>query len=317
MTARFSFPSLVLSVLVLQGCGRAPEFVDPDVWPDSSCHSDHVPVLGSTLARWESHRLQMPDGVVLAVGLLLPAEAGCWPGILYMPEGFAPGLPEWDDPASAVVAGAGVVLAVFDPRGRGESSGEADYVGTGQQDDAAAVLAWLAGREDVDSARTYVRSRSLGVVLATGAVHRHPTLAPAGLVDIEGPGVLPDDLEHASEQARERWALISEGQGEEFWDERNPSQLLETFSGRYRRIQAIEDHQLGPYMGGAQAMLETASRGVSTTVDLNGLTPDDAVETHSTQDVVWPYPMVQEFALEGRVKHDDVRALDLILDFIQ
>ena len=70
-------------------------------------------------------------------------------------------------------------------------------------------------------------------------------------------------------------------------------------------------------MGGAQALLEAAAQGEARQVDLNGSLPQDATESHSTQEVIWPYPMVQELALEGRVKHDDQRALDLILDLMQ
>ncbi len=297
-------------LLALLAC-TDPTPLDSDTWPTSSCTSAHTPARGYTLVAAERHTLLAADGVELAAGILRPVGEGCWPGVVYVPPGFEAGLPEWDEPASAVIAGAGVVVAFYDPRGRGESEGEEDYGGALQQDDLAGVIAWLAARPDVDASRVMVRSRSMGIAHATGALARNPAIDPAGLVDIEGPSLLPDDLDYASEFARDH--LMSVAEGDEWWAERSPAPHLESFRGHYRRIQAIEDHQLGSFMGAARTMLEVASRYEASAVDLNGLTPADS-EIASTESSIWPYEMVQDLALEGRVKHDDDRALDLILD---
>jgi len=281
-------------------------------WPTEGCTSDHRPHRGYGLVAAESHRLVADDGVELEAGILRPVGGGCWPGVVYVPPGFEPGLVEWDEASSAVIAGAGVVIAVYDPRGRGASGGEEDYGGARQQDDLAAITSWLASRDDVDPERVLIRSRSFGVVHAAGALERHPELAPFGLVDIEGPGLLPEDLDYAAQFSRDHLYEIADG--DEWWEERSPAQHLESFSGHYRRVQAKSDHQLGQYMGAARVMLEVASRESPEPVDLNGLTPDDSALYESSAEAIWPYDMVSELALEGRVKHDDDRALELILD---
>ena len=230
-----------------------------------------------------------------------------------MPPGAEEGLPEWDEAVTGALAGAGIVVAVFDPRGRGESGGEEDYGGPAQQEDLAGVLSWLASRPDVDARRVVLRSRSMGVIMSAGALASYPSLRPAGYVDIEGPSTLPDDLDHSA--GRIEPTLFEEAGGDpEWWAARSPVEFLGAWPGHYRRLQARTDHAMDDYMGAAQALLEVASRGAATRVELNGLTPDDAVETESTQTAIWPYPMVQELALEGRVKHDDQRAMDLLLD---
>ena len=281
-------------------------------WPSDGCASEHRPQRGHTLVAAESHTLVADDGVELAAGILRPVGGGCWPGVVYVPPGFEPGRQEWDDAASAVIAGAGVVIAVYDPRGRGDSGGEEDYGGARQQDDLAAVASWLASRDDVDPTRVLIRSRSFGVVHAAGALERHPEVAAFGLVDIEGPGLLPEDLDYASEFARD--SLYEVADGDSWWEERSPAQHLESFSGHYRRVQALQDHQLGAYMGAARVMLEVASRESPEPVDLNGLTPADSALYESSAEAIWPYDMVAELALEGRVKYDDERALDLLID---
>lgn len=304
-------PTLLLG---LAGC-LTTTALEPDGWPEGGCSSEHRPQRGAALATFERHRLVAEDGIELAAGVLRPVGEGCWPGVVYVPPGFEPGLPEWDDPASAVIVGAGAVIAFYDPRGRGDSGGEEDYGGPRHQDDLAGVIHWLASREDVDPTRVLVRTRSYGVVHAVGALSRHPALQPYGLLDIEGPGVLPDDLEKASEFARD--TLYEAAEGDQWWAERSPAPMLETFGGHYRRVQAAEDHQLGSYMGAARVMLEVASRYAPEPVDLNGLTPADSQLYESTEETIWPYDMVQELALDGRVKHDDERALDLLLDMLQ
>ncbi len=267
-------------------------------WPEDGCASVHVPAFGSAgPVVPEEFRIQH-DGDELRVRVLRPAGSSCWPALVLVPPGFAEGLPQLDEPTANSLAAAGLVVVAFDPSGRGMSSGEEDYGGPVQQDDLAAVLAWTASLEVVDPARVAVVSRSLGIAMAAGALARHD-VAPFGLVDIEGPAVLPDNLDYAPEQTRETLESVSEGS--EWWAERSPHLNLGAHDGLYRRIQALEDHALGSFLGHAQALLNTAVDSAAGT-DLNGLERD-----------YWTYDDVEADALDGRVKHDDRRALDLVL----
>jgi pimeloyl-ACP methyl ester carboxylesterase len=291
-------------LLLLLACAPVP--VDPDAWPVVGCQSHHRPEWGQALVFGEEHRIEH-DEIALAVQVLRPASQasdGCWPALVLVPPGFDEGLPEADSLDSQALAQSGVVVVTFDPRGRGQSQGEEQHGGPDQQDDLAAVLAWTASRPDVDPRRVHLRSRSLGIVLAGGALFRHPELAPASLMDIEGPARLPEELEYAPEQTRDTFYQISSGT--EWWELRSPDRFLPSFRGHYRRVQALEDHALGGYLGHAQTLLNLAEVGMADEVDLNGFSEE-----------VWTYDQVEQRALEGRVKHDDLRAMELLIELLR
>ena len=288
----------------------APVELEAPSWPQEGCSSTHLPQWGHSLTRGEALELLTDDGESLAAALVEPVVDGCWPAVLLVPPGFEGGLKEADELTTQQLAGAGVVVLAFDPRGRGASTGEEDHVGARQQDDLAAVLAWLAAHERVDPTRVFVRSRSLGIAQASGALARHEVLAPAGLLDLEGPGILPDDLEYANDHANETWDEVA---GDEaWWLERSPREHLGAFRGHYLRVQAREDHALGGFKGHAKALLNTAESGAASSVLLNGL-PLSSV----SDEAQWHDDDVETLSLEGRVKHDDPRAMTLLLEMLR
>lgn len=284
--------------LLLLACA-APIQVEAGSWPTVGCVSAEAPLWGEQDLEPEEHVI-VHDGRQIVVRALAPAAHGCHPAVLLVPPGFDEGLPELDELSSVNLARAGLVVVAFDPSGRGESPGEEDHGGPRHQDDVAAVLSWVAQRSDVDTDRVVVRSRSLGIAMASGALARHPELEPLALYDIEGPASLPENLEYAPEKTRETFEAASEG--DDWWAERSPDNHLAHFTGHYRRVQALEDHALGSYLGHAQELLNVAS-AAGAKVDYNGVPGE-----------IWSYEDVEDGALEGRVKHDDRRAMDLLLD---
>jgi len=290
----------------------APVALPEPTWPDSGCRSTHAPALDAVRVSSGERTLSAPDGTVLAAALAAPLAQGCWPGLLLVPPGFDPGLQDTDQDTMAELAAAGVVVLAFDPRGRGASAGGEDHGGPTQQDDVASLLAWLAALDEVDPDRVYLRTRSLGIALAAGAVDRHPVLAPAGLLDIEGPGTLPDDLVHASAHTQERWDEVAGD--EDWWLDRSPSEHLGAFRGAYRRVQAREDHALGAYRGHALTLLNVAE-GASSRADLNGvaLAEHRAVE----EPPEWSPDDVEALSLGGTVQRDDARALELLVEMMR
>jgi len=286
-------------VLWLLACSPEPTEVVID-WPSDGCESSHRPVFGSAGPVVPEEVELSHDGDVIVVRALKPAGSSCWPALILVPPGFEEGLSQMDDQAAYSLSAAGLVVVSFDPSGRGLSGGIEDYQGATQQDDLAAVMAWTADHEMVDPTRVLLRSRSLGVALSAGALNRHEELAPFGVVDIEGPAVLPDDLDYAAERTRD--SFIAQSDGPEWWHERSPHVNLGAFDGRYRRIQALEDHALGEFLGHAQSLLNVAVEA-GAEADLNGVK-----RSH------WTYDDVEDDALDGRVKHDDRRALDLVLE---
>lgn len=270
----------------------------PEQFAAAGCQSDHAPVVGHTLSRAE--RVDLFHEEQLAVAALVPIQDGCWPALVLVPPGLEAGLPELDQAVAGELASAGVVVVAYDPRGRGQSSGQEDFGGAAHADDLRAVLRWTSHRDDVDPTRVVVRSRSYGITAAAQAVTDVPVRA---LVDLEGPGRLPEDLEHAPDQSRD--TLTQAAQGQPWWDERSPHRWLGSYTGHYRRIQAVSDHATDLWLGHAHTLLNAASFGLEERVDLNG------VERAS-----WTYEQVERDALEGRVKQDDPRAVELLLEVL-
>lgn len=270
----------------------------PD-WPSSGCESTHRAGLGSDLVRGD---LGMLEGG-LAVATLSPLTQGCWPAIVLVPPGVEDGLPILDTELGAALAGAGIVVVAYDPSGRGQSAGEEDYGGQTHQGDLADVLRWTAAQEQVDPARITVLSRSLGIAASAGALGADPSLAVQNLVDLEGPALLPDDLQYVAEQAQD--TLKEAAEGEDWWVQRSASLSLGGFGGHYLRIQALSDHATGTWLGHAVALLQAAELGAAAEVTLNGAPAAS-----------WDYEGVQALALEGRVKVDDPRAVALVLEAV-
>lgn len=276
----------------------APTHTVPE-WPSSGCQSTHSAQLGSDLVRGERGVLE--GGV--AVATLSPLTSGCWPAVVMVPPGVEDGLSILDTELGAALASAGIVVVAYDPSGRGDSTGQEDYGGPIHQANLADVLRWTAAHPQVDPGRVTVLSRSLGIAAAAGALGGDPTLRAQNLVDLEGPSLLPDDLQYVAEQAQD--TLEDAAEGDDWWDARSASLSLGGFGGNYLRIQALSDHATGTWLGHAVALLQAAQAGESATVRLNGASAES-----------WDYEGVQAMALEGRVKVDDPRAVALVLEAV-
>ena len=281
----------------------APTSLTPsEAWPESGCVAA-PPSLDDTDGRLrrEALRITLADGVTLAAELVRPRGDGCWPGLMLIPPGFEPGLPIQSSDAVDLLAQSGLVVLTYDPRGRGLSEGVEDHNGPVHQDDLAALLRTLASQPEVDPDQVVARSRSFGVATLAGALARHPDLTPMAVMDIEGPALLPDDLAHAP--ARNQETLTALATDPQWWEDRSAALHIGAYTGHYRRVQAQNDHVMGEWLGHAAAMLDAAAAGEAARVDENGL------ESES-----WAEDEVQALSLEGRVKADDPRAIELLID---
>lgn len=282
---------------LLTACLR-PSPIGTDDWPASGCAAPAT--LSDTLRVGEQDALlALADGPTLAAGLLIPKEEGCYPAVLLVPPGFEPGLAELQEEAHQALAARGVVVMAFDPRGRGESEGEDDHGGPVHQDDLAAIATWLASRPEVDPARVVIRSRSFGVAMLAGALERHPSIAPVAVMDIEGPALLPDDLEHVPEFTRDNVSgMATDGQ---WWEDRSASLHIGSYTGHYERVQGRLDHATGPWRGHAVEMLQAAQAGAPRRVDLNGQPAE-----------IWDEDVVSELVLPGEIEHGDDAVIALL-----
>ncbi|MED5371284.1 MAG: hypothetical protein VX899_09735 [Myxococcota bacterium] len=281
-------------MLLLAVLACAAELEPVSGWPEAGCVSQHAPVTGHSLVSSQTGTLEG-----LQVGLLVPMEPGCYPAVVMVPPGIEAGVGALDESPAMHLAASGVVVAAYDPSGRGLSAGVEDYGGPAHREDLAQVLRVVAAREDVDPSRVWVLSRSYGVGVSAATL-AGLTPQAAGLIDLEGPARLPEDLEHVDDQARQ--TLESAATGPDWYTERSAAEHIGRVPGHYLRIQALADHATGEWLGHALTLLNAAWQGEAASVRLNGQGGGP-----------WEYEQVQAQALEGRVKLDDERVHALLL----
>lgn len=161
----------------------------------------------------------------------------------------------------------GIVAVDFAPQGRGASEGQDDHHGPIHQDDLKAVVDFVSSLSFVQQDNMGILSHSYGVVLATGALSRHPEMPVAFLLDVEGPACPGRDLVRGLEN-NEPWAeqavrlfggkddlspeeyaefelhggAISD---EAYWSERDAARFAEDLPCPYLRVQFDRDHVQG------------------------------------------------------------------------
>lgn len=232
----------------------------------------------------ERHWVTNPtSGASLYVEVVYPAThtEGRLPALVLVPGGrsdssgfLRPG-PGGSD--AKRLADYGFAVIVFDPDGRGASSGSEDENGSVQQDGLAAVIEQAASLPSVDAGRLGLVSYSYGVTMAAGALARHPKLPVLFFIDWEGPanrddtgGCNTDDLGHLKGHPCD---------DESFWSEREASTFMTSIAVPYQRLQSRVDH-VQPDVDHAillisQATSETfGGHGCSPWTRLNDLPPN-------------------------------------------
>ena len=209
-------------------------------------------------------KLQSPAGYALPCRLHLPPDEGPWPGVLLIAGGLD-GAKKAESAEIVVsaqrLARAGFAAMVFSPSGRDDAPGVEDKNGPLHQEEGAEALRLLLSLPEVRAVS--VLSISYGLVLAMGALTRHPELAERvqGLMDWEGPG-------------SRRWFLpvgFAPGPGDEvFWRDREAAVMAPRLRCPYHRVQSRWDHVHGPQTGLALEMLRAASGGDCPQIRLNG-----------------------------------------------
>jgi dipeptidyl aminopeptidase/acylaminoacyl peptidase len=181
---------------------------------------------------------------------------------------------------------AGYAVIVFDPDGRGKSTGAEDYNGFLQQDGLAAVIEFAATLPGVDPSRIGLVTYSYGITMGAGALARHPDLPVKFLIDWEGPANRNDtggcdagSLGHLQD--------VASCTDEAFWAQREASTFISQIRVPYQRIQSQEDH-VQPDNAHAILMVNNAVNSGVPWVRLNDLPPNQ------TYDPASPPPMLSE-----------------------
>lgn len=203
--------------------------------------------IAATAVPSERHWVTNPaSGASLGVEVAYPVTTreGRLPALVLVPggrgdsSGFLKERPGGSDAERLTSQGFAVI--VFDPDGRGASSGSEDDNGSVQQDGLAAVIRFAASLPHVDASRLGLVSYSYGVTMAAGALARHPELPVLFFIDWEGPanrddtgGCNADNLGHLKGHPCD---------DESFWSEREASTFMASINVPYQRLQSRIDH---------------------------------------------------------------------------
>lgn len=212
----------------------------------------------------ERVELRSAAGYPLAVTFTRPRAPGPWPAVLLCPgsEHGADSFEGWGGPLNTrELAARGLVVASFDPAGRGRSWGPEDYGGDEHQDNVRVVFAALRARPEVRPERVGVVAISLGLAMACGALARWPAELPAAfLLDWEGPH---DRRFITAEGARMAPALGHRLDDDFYWHPREAVRHVGALRCPYVRVQADPDHaQPGPNRHALDMLQAAAAAGL-------------------------------------------------------
>ncbi|MBN1430872.1 MAG: hypothetical protein JXB07_21055 [Anaerolineae bacterium] len=296
MRKLIDYPAVALmSVLILTACNmpvlQQPSTlaVPPGVcgdsvceWPEDaeSCPED-CPVAEAAAGTFGEGNVYLVDnpanGACLYVKVVHPQiwDGEVLPALVLIPGSNSDSSGFLDGPAQKI-ANAGFVVVVFDPDGRGRSTGEEDYGGFIQQDGLAAVVRQVAGLPDIDSSSIGLVSYSYGVTMASGMLARYPDLPVRFLIDWEGPADR-NDTGGCDEHHIGHLAGIAGCDDESFWSQREALSFISQINVPYQRIQSEKDH-VQPDNTHAVTMLNTAMSGGVPWVRLNNLAPNQTFD---------------------------------------
>jgi hypothetical protein len=208
--------------------------------------------------------------IVQPVPALYPGQR--FPALIAIPGGTGAGAPLADNPGYRNLAASGFVFVAFNAEGRGSgapgnlvSEGTENCNGFVHQDDLKAIVEYVAALPNVDVANIGVETSSFGIAIGAGALGRYPSLPVAYLVDQEGPHdnlvITFYDAGHETVVCGHLSTVTDPSSANvDFWSEREAVRYIDTYPGRYLRMQAEVDHAQNPgYFRHAIEMVNAAT----------------------------------------------------------
>jgi len=211
----------------------------------------------------------------LHVQVFAPKNASKSPALVLVPGGTGDSGGMLDD--ATRMASAGIVAVIFDPDGRGKSTGQEDYDGYKQQDGLAAVIRFAATLPEVDAKRIGLATYSYGITMGSGVLARYADLPIKFLIDWEGPA----DRNYTTSGCRNvgaghiQWQSCTDNT---WWSEREAVNFVGKIRVPYQRIQSEQDH-VQPNNNHALDMINAAIKGGVPWTRLNNLTPNQTYDT--------------------------------------
>lgn len=175
---------------------------------------------------------------------------------------------------------AGMIAVVFDPDGRGLSSGVEDHCGHIQQDGLAEVVRYTATLPAINEDKIGIVTFSYGITMGSGSLARHQDLPVKFLIDWEGPANR-DDTGGCDEHHLGHLGDIASCDDESFWSEREASSFIGKITAPYQRIQSVKDH-VQPDQAHTVLMINNAVKGSCPWVRLNDEAPN---RTYSLENI--------------------------------
>ncbi len=205
------------------------------------------------------------NGNQIAIRIRKPAGDGPFPALIGIAGGD--GQYAFRSDLSTDLLNMGIAIIDFAPQGRGESEGEDNHHGYTHQDDLKALVDFVQELPLVQKTNIGLLSYSFGVVLATGALARHPDMPIAFLIDWEGPSSPGKDVQRGLSN-HEAWLdeflrFLNNGliPGQEelanirlhggsifddaYWHERDAARFAADMPCPYLRVQFDIDHVQG------------------------------------------------------------------------
>jgi len=281
MTMRKTFFFVLIAVIALAGCGGGGNPVQP---PD---YDTDIP------QSQEDYWIRTADDFGLHLILHRPADSSPskrYPGLILIPGALQAG-DVWHSRNRKSNAwefvDEGMIVLLYDARGRGYSGGTEDYDGPIQQDDLKIVIEWLNKRPNVLPGGVGIGTSSWGITVAAGTLGRYPDVPVKFLVDLEG----AHDRYVMTQWDDPKWVKILHGHGtwdEEFWKDREAIKYIGDITCPYYRIQSSYDHALDRfYVDHAIAMVDAAVEGKSPFVQLNDMEPNQLYDVENADKYHW------------------------------
>lgn len=290
------FPLLALGIIVfLAGCGGSGMVTEPSNNGIETLDTDHwMPNIQADRAQLEQEEwIRATDDVALHAIVHRPADSSTerkYPGLVLIPGSLQTGESwhaAWKKSNAWEFVDAGLIVLVYDSRGRGLSGGEEDFNGHRQQDDLRTVIEWFCARDDVLPGGIGIASSSWGITVASGTLARYPDLQVRFLLDREG----ADNRYVITQWDDPEWVELMGGHGtsdDEFWSEREAIRYIGQIRCPYFRLQSRFDHALHRfYVDHAINLVNAAVAGASPYVRLNDMPPDVTYDLGRAWEYEW------------------------------
>jgi hypothetical protein len=291
---KFSVPAL-LAIIAIAGCGGSGAVMDPIAYnPEAYLPGHWMPGIQAGREQVEQEEwVRAADDIGLHTIVHRPADSSPenrYPGLILIPGSLQTAQAwhaKWNKSNAWEFVDAGLIVLIYDSRGRGLSGGQEDFNGHLNQDDLKTIIEWLSSRDDVLPGGIGIATSSWGITVASGTLARYPDLPIRFLLDREG----ADNRYVITQWDDPEWVASMGGHGtwdDEFWSEREAIRYIGDITCPYFRLQSNFDHALNRfYVAHAIHMVNAAVEGASPYVRLNGMPPNVTYDTERAREYEW------------------------------